>query len=82
MVLCLLSLLTLPKKNTKTPTHHTTRDLVALPRFFFQGPNPHSFLLIPYHQTAIMSVVGVDFGTLQTVIAVARNRGVDVVRSA
>lgn len=28
-----------------------------------------------------MSVVGVDFGTLNTVIAVARNRGVDVVRS-
>ena len=27
-----------------------------------------------------MSVVGVDFGTLNTVIAVARNRGVDVVR--
>jgi molecular chaperone DnaK (HSP70) len=26
-----------------------------------------------------MSVVGVDFGTLNTVIAVARNRGVDVV---
>ncbi|KAH7137119.1 hypothetical protein B0J13DRAFT_558948 [Dactylonectria estremocensis] len=26
-----------------------------------------------------MSVVGVDFGTLKTVIAVARNRGVDVV---
>ena len=29
-----------------------------------------------------MSVVGVDFGTLNTVIAVARNRGVDVVRPA
>ncbi|CAM1511133.1 Fc.00g086460.m01.CDS01 [Cosmosporella sp. VM-42] len=28
-----------------------------------------------------MSVVGVDFGTLKTVIAVARNRGVDVVRA-
>lgn len=28
-----------------------------------------------------MSVVGVDFGTLNTVIAVARNRGVDVVSS-
>jgi len=28
-----------------------------------------------------MSVVGVDLGTLNTVIAVARNRGVDVVRS-
>ncbi|SCO81271.1 probable heat shock protein Hsp88 [Fusarium oxysporum] len=27
-----------------------------------------------------MSVVGIDFGTLKTVIAVARNRGVDVVR--
>ena len=27
-----------------------------------------------------MSVVGVDLGTLNTVIAVARNRGVDVVR--
>jgi molecular chaperone DnaK (HSP70) len=27
-----------------------------------------------------MSVVGCDFGTLNTVIAVARNRGVDVVR--
>ncbi|KIE01063.1 Heat shock protein Hsp88, partial [Metarhizium majus ARSEF 297] len=26
-----------------------------------------------------MSVVGVDFGTLQTVVAVARNRGVDVI---
>ena len=26
-----------------------------------------------------MSVVGVDFGTLNTVIAVARNRGVDVI---
>ena len=26
-----------------------------------------------------MSVVGVDLGTLNTVIAVARNRGVDVV---
>jgi heat shock protein 4 len=26
-----------------------------------------------------MSVVGVDFGTLNTVVAVARNRGVDVV---
>lgn len=26
------------------------------------------------------TVVGVDFGTLNTVIAVARNRGVDVVR--
>ena len=26
-----------------------------------------------------MSVVGVDFGSLNTVIAVARNRGVDVV---
>ncbi|EQB47064.1 hsp70-like protein [Colletotrichum gloeosporioides Cg-14] len=26
-----------------------------------------------------MSVVGVDFGTLKTVIAVARNRGVDVI---
>jgi len=26
-----------------------------------------------------MSVVGCDFGTLNTVIAVARNRGVDVV---
>ena len=26
-----------------------------------------------------MSVVGVDFGVLNTVIAVARNRGVDVV---
>ena len=26
-----------------------------------------------------MSVVGVDFGTQNTVIAVARNRGVDVV---
>ncbi|KAF4996404.1 hypothetical protein FGRMN_4513, partial [Fusarium graminum] len=25
-----------------------------------------------------MSVVGIDFGTLKTVIAVARNRGVDV----
>ena len=29
-----------------------------------------------------MSVVGVDFGTLNTVIAVARNRGVDVVCAA
>ena len=29
-----------------------------------------------------MSVVGVDFGTLNTVIAVARNRGVDVVSIA
>ncbi|KND90299.1 hypothetical protein TOPH_05047 [Tolypocladium ophioglossoides CBS 100239] len=28
-----------------------------------------------------MSVVGVDFGTLKTVVAVARNRGVDVVRT-
>jgi len=28
-----------------------------------------------------MSVVGVDLGTLNTVIAVARNRGVDVVCS-
>jgi molecular chaperone DnaK (HSP70) len=28
-----------------------------------------------------MSVVGVDFGTLNTAIAVARNRGVDVVRT-
>ena len=27
-----------------------------------------------------MSVVGADLGTLNTVIAVARNRGVDVVR--
>jgi heat shock 70kDa protein 4 len=27
-----------------------------------------------------MSVVGVDFGNLKTVVAVARNRGVDVVR--
>ena len=27
-----------------------------------------------------MSVVGIDLGTLNTVIAVARNRGVDVVR--
>ena len=29
--------------------------------------------------TVTMSVVGVDLGTLNTVIAVARNRGVDVV---
>ena len=28
-----------------------------------------------------MSVVGVDLGTINTVIAVARNRGVDVVRA-
>jgi len=28
-----------------------------------------------------MSVVGVDLGTLNTAIAVARNRGVDVVRT-
>jgi len=28
----------------------------------------------------LSQVVGVDFGTLNTVIAVARNRGVDVVR--
>lgn len=27
----------------------------------------------------LLQVVGVDFGTLNTVIAVARNRGVDVV---
>ncbi len=26
-----------------------------------------------------MSVVGIDFGTLQTVVAVARNRGIDVI---
>jgi heat shock protein 4 len=26
-----------------------------------------------------MSVVGIDFGNLNTVIAVARNRGIDVV---
>ena len=26
-----------------------------------------------------MSVVGVDFGNLNTVIAVARNRGIDVI---
>jgi heat shock protein 4 len=26
-----------------------------------------------------MSVVGIDFGSLQTVIAVARNRGIDVI---
>jgi len=29
--------------------------------------------------TLLSTVVGVDFGTLNTVIAVARNRGVDVV---
>jgi molecular chaperone DnaK (HSP70) len=29
-----------------------------------------------------MVTLGVDFGTLKTVIAVARNRGVDVVRTA
>ena len=29
-----------------------------------------------------MSVVGCDFGTINTVIAVARNRGVDVVSKA
>jgi hypothetical protein len=28
-----------------------------------------------------MSVVGCDFGTVNTVVAVARNRGVDVVRT-
>lgn len=31
------------------------------------------------HKPGTMSVVGVDFGTLKTVIAVARNRGVDVI---
>jgi molecular chaperone DnaK (HSP70) len=30
----------------------------------------------------MLSSTGVDFGTLQTVVAVARNRGVDVVRSS
>lgn len=38
--------------------------------------------LFVYRENAsIMSVVGVDLGTLNTVIAVARNRGVDVVCS-
>jgi molecular chaperone DnaK (HSP70) len=34
-----------------------------------------------YLLTSHLLVVGVDFGTLNTVIAVARNRGVDVVSS-
>lgn len=35
--------------------------------------------LYDINQQIKMSVVGVDFGSLNTVIAVARNRGVDVV---
>lgn len=36
----------------------------------------------PRHQIPAMSVVGVDLGTLNSVIAVARNRGVDVVSAS
>jgi len=39
---------------------------------FVPQPSGHLLTLPP-------TVVGVDFGTLNTVIAVARNRGVDVV---
>ena len=38
------------------------------------------FSLLQSANTNSSTVVGVDFGTLNTVIAVARNRGVDVVR--
>ena len=44
-------------------------------------PIPHSHFHIPHTPPSEinMSVVGVDLGTLNSVIAVARNRGVDVV---
>lgn len=42
-----------------------------------RNPPPSAFRSL---LTVLPPVVGVDFGTLNTVIAVARNRGVDVVR--
>lgn len=61
---------------------------ISLRRFLSQKslselPNPT--LPLPScdkNNKANMSVVGVDFGTLNTVIAVARNRGVDVVSTS
>ena len=43
-----------------------------------------AFLLDPLESwiLTVYCVTGVDFGTLKTVIAVARNRGVDVVRTS
>ena len=44
-----------------------------------RNPSPPLFYRRAFSEA--MSVVGVDFGTLATTIAVARNRGVDVVRT-
>ena len=59
------------------------RRIVLKPLFntYLQYPFDTKPLLYIYQTSNIgkMSVVGVDFGVLNTVIAVARNRGVDVV---
>lgn len=77
-----------PKNWSSQPdqiSHFTTTDRRRIKELnqtffpFFQGPKSPTFTRYQPHHTFKMSVVGVDFGTLNTVIAVARNRGVDVV---
>lgn len=51
---------------------------ISPPLCVTKTPQIETFHVLTHH---LRTVVGVDFGTLNTVIAVARNRGVDVVSS-
>jgi len=80
-----------PRNAAPKARHDVLKFLTADPAFLIHAPfaTPHALLKPLLARTAFstappqplvnMSVVGVDLGTLNTVIAVARNRGVDVV---